>query len=43
VRGELDRRLLGLTRKGLRDIESIGGSGVREIEAYREQFQGEDA
>jgi hypothetical protein len=45
LRAEIDsnRRLLGLTRKGLRDIEGIGDSRVREIEAYREQFRGEDA
>ena len=45
LRAEIDsnRRLLGLTRKGLRDIEGIGDSRVREIEAYREQFCGEDA
>ena len=45
LRAEIDsnRRLLGLTRKGLRDIEGIGDGRVREIEAYREQFRGEDA
>jgi hypothetical protein len=45
LRAEIDsnRRLLGLTRKGLRDIEGIGDSRVREIEAYREQLRGEDA
>ena len=34
LRAEIDsnRRLLGLTRKGLRDIEGIGDSRVREIE-----------
>jgi hypothetical protein len=44
LRAEIDsnRRLLGLTRKGLRDIEGISDSRVREIEAYREQFRGED-
>ena len=45
LRAHIDsnRRLLGLTRKGLRDIEGIGDGRVREIEAYREQFRGEDA
>jgi len=45
LRAHIDsnRRLLGLTRKGLRDIEGIGDGRLREIEAYREQFRGEDA
>jgi hypothetical protein len=44
LRAEIDsnRRLLGLTRKGVRDIEGIGDSRMREIEAYRDQFRDED-
>jgi hypothetical protein len=38
-----NRRLLGLTKRDLRGIEGIGDSRLREIEAYRALFQGEDA
>jgi hypothetical protein len=45
LRAEIDsnRGLFGLTRKGLRDIGGIGDSRMWEIEAYRDQFRGEDA
>jgi len=43
ARIDSNRRLLGLTRKALRDIEGVGDGRVREIEAYREQFRGADA
>jgi hypothetical protein len=43
ARIDSNRRLLGLTKQDLRCIEGIGDSRIREIEAYRDQFRGEEA
>ena len=37
-----DRRLLALTRKALKDIDGIGDVRIKEIEAYREKFEGNE-
>lgn len=44
LRAHIDsnKRLLRLTTKALKDIDGIGDVGIKEIEAYRGQFLGED-
>ena len=37
-----DRRLLALTRKALKDIDGIGDVRIKEIEASREKFEGNE-
>jgi hypothetical protein len=45
LKAEIDsnRRLLSLTRKGIKCIEVIGDSRIREIDAYRAQFDDDHA
>jgi len=44
LRAHIDsnERLLQLTTKALKDIDGIGDVRIKEIEAYRGQFSGED-
>jgi len=38
-----NRRLLGLTRKAIKGIEGVGDSRIKEIDAYRAQFDEDNA
>ena len=44
LRASIDsnRRLLALTRRALKDIDGIGDVRIKEIEAYRKKFLGEN-
>ena len=44
LRAHIDsnKRLLRLTTKALKDIDGIGDVRIKEIEAYREKFEGNE-